>query len=348
MRAPTRIHRPAAILVALSVLVLAAPAALAGPYDGLFGHVPSSAVAVVAVDQTRLVAHPGYKQLRSLAAAQGGARGIAALEGLGLAPGKDITRSVTYRIGRYAEAAIMQGPGLKAAAVEAAARKKLAGAFATGEVAGKPWFLAAKKVQAAQLGDDIIVIGSGTAVKKALQLAAGKGKSIKKKTGFKAMIKAASANGPTIFGASWIPKRDRAALTEQGADDLAAVLRTHFSAVGADSMAMTLVAHTASAAEAKKVADGVSGKIDRKLVEPMPMRLMGVSALAKTIKVVAKGKTAVATSTLTSAQIAALAGTAGKVIKVLEAQAKAHKKAAAKADGGSTGDEAASPQEGAK
>ncbi len=141
MRAPSALS-----CLLVGALLLAAPsgqAASVADFGALYDLVPVRADGFVAVDHMRLVKHKAASKLRQFVHDQGGAPGLRAVVKLGLVPGTDVHRSVSFNVGRV-EADLIAGP-FDAEALYTRARSRLGAAFEEGEQAGHRWFAVAAR-----------------------------------------------------------------------------------------------------------------------------------------------------------------------------------------------------------
>ena len=302
----------AATLAPLGSAWAAAPSA-----DDLLGRVPVRAMAVMVTEHGRLAAHPHYADILGFVASEQHAAGLVTRRSLGFAPGKAVTRAVGFRLPGGAEGSLLAGAGLAAAAVRSKAEAALGAAFATGEHAGRSWFSVASKLHAAELAPGVLVLGPAKLVEQALDLAAGEGRAVPRKSGYKALAKAARKGDPAAWGITWVPQADRDRLAEQGAADVAKIEQITWRVNGTADVTVDVVGYTASAEDAQVAAKAIQGKIERKLLSSTLLKAIGVAALARRIEVKAEGKTVTAHTELTAAQVGSLTRAAKTVMKVL-------------------------------
>ena len=307
-----------ALLTTTLLASLATPALAAAPTsDDLLARVPSSVMAVVVTDHARLSKHPHYKDILAFIASERHAAGLVTANDLGFVPGKDVTQAVGFRFTSGAEASVLGGPAFAEAKVRAAAQKRMAAGFVTGEHAGGSWFRVARGLRATGLGDGVVAFGPPKAIERVLELASGKGKSVKKKSAWRSLSKAARKGKPIAWGVTWVPKKDRKHLVETGAADVAKVERVTWRVTGESDVAIDLVGYTASPEDAEVVATAIKGKIERKILGSTLLKAVGVAALARDIVIATAGKNVTAKTKLTAAQVGSLTRAGKTVMKVL-------------------------------
>ncbi len=305
------------LTVALTVVLTAGASARAAGHDDLISAVPAQAALVVAVDHAKLSTHPHYGDIVKLLEDQGWAAGLSADPTSPLAPGKAVLRTVTFRMANDAEGAILAGK-FELAAVEAHYKGALGAGFETGEVEGRRWFSIGKGMRAVDVGGGRLALVDKSVATKVAELAAGKGKAMSTRGDYKTLAKQASKGAPPVWGVVFVPSRTKKQLEAKGSDDIAQADKLTFQVVGSGDMTVGLVAHTKDEAAAQKLADGVNGKIERKILGSNALRLLGVTALAEQAKMIVKGKTAVGSVKLTTAQVGLLSRVLGKVLVALK------------------------------
>ena len=307
------------VLTLFFTLSVALPAQAAG-FDALYELVPSRADGIAAVDHQQMVRHKAAAKLRMFIHDQGGARGLQAVVALGLVPGKDIHRSVSFNVGT-GEVDLISG-AFDLAAVEKRAKAKLGAKFAAGELRGRRWFTVDRRRRCLALGKGLVAVGTEKMVTRALDRADGKGKSVTRRTGFKAMLAPATKAKAAAWGMTWVPKAIRKRLTADGAADIAAVTRARFHVVGDGAMTVHGTGYVGSPEEAAAFKAAVEGKIARALKGSMMLKVLGVAGLAKGLTLVARGKTVVAKLPMTPAQVDLVATTGGKAIAILKGSSR--------------------------
>lgn len=289
---PARARLPLAALAGLLMLGLAGvtPAAAApggGALDALVAAVPR-VDSILVLDHAALRKHVFGVSVRGLLKSRGWGRALSAFESVAGADAAGLTWSVSFRSTRP-EAALLAGKLPSAAALRAKAKAKLGDAFRAGEQAGRAWFTLTPKALFAPLGPGRAVVGQEQLVKAALDVAAGQGKALAKRGGFRAMAKAARRKGAWMWSVTWIPSWARKRLTKRGAKDVAAVRKAIFSVSGDGALDLRATAYTKTADEAQAFATGLRSKIDRNLKGSALLRAAGVAALGDQVKIQPKG-----------------------------------------------------------
>jgi len=305
------------VVLLCSVGAPAAQAKVSSDFHALYELVPARADGFVAVDHVRLAKHKSASKVRSFVHDQGGARGLQAVVRLGLVPGKEIVRSVSFNIGR-SEADLVAGD-LDTEALKLRAKDRLAKAFKEGSEQGHPWFTVTKGRRFVVLSERTAVIGSPKMVKRVLERAAGKGKSLTSRKAFKALIAPAEKAKASLWGAGWVSKSVRDAMTGPHADLGKGISRTRFHAAGDADVEVRAATFTDSKATAKALKALVESEVDRRF-NSLTMKMLGVSALVKSASFSTKGKVLLMQMSLTPAQVDLVATTGGKVISILRAK----------------------------
>lgn len=302
-----------AVPAALALFALA-PAARAA--DPLLALVPSSATGFVVVDHAKLGKHPHFGDVLDLLASQGAGSGLLALRALGVDVATAVKRSISFETTRRIEATVLEGK-LDREDLVAKAKAKLGPAFASGEQDAASWFTVAAGYRMIVFPSGVHAVAHESLVGDLVELGGGAGKAVSKRAHFGVMKKAAEKGKPPVWGLTWIPESTRKALAAEGSGDVAAIERSAVRATGDGDMTVTTIGWTKTADEAKKAAEALRGKIDRKVMQNTMLKALGVAALASRMKLEAKAETVVAEMPLTTAQIGLLAKTAGKVLAVL-------------------------------
>lgn len=295
-------------------LLVAQPAAAKG-FDDLLAVVPADAGTVVAVDHARLASHAHYKDILGFLGEQGWGKSLQPAMGVGEA-GKGLARSITFRVGA-GEGSVVVG-AVDAAALKKHFEAKLGAAFAVGDLGGKPWFTVGKDFKALDLGGGRVAIGNLKTLGRVLAVLGGQGKAVAKKGYFSVLSKEASASDAPLWAVGYLSKRARERLDKSGAKDMAQVERATLAIRGTGDLTVSMIGHTAAPDKAQQVADGVNGKIQRKVMSNAILKALGVAALASRLTVSAKGKKVVGDMSLTEAQVGLIARYGGKIMAVLK------------------------------
>ncbi|MGB0588195.1 MAG: hypothetical protein ACPGU1_00825 [Myxococcota bacterium] len=295
----------------------AAQAKASSDFTALYKLVPARADGFVAVDHVRLAKHKSASKLRNFVHDQGGARGLQAVVRLGLVPGKEILRSVSFNIGR-SEADVVRGD-FDIEALKVRAKDRLTKAFKEGSEQGHPWFTVTKGRRFVSLSEGTAVIGSPKMVTRVLARAAGKGKPLTSRKAFKALIAPAGKAKASLWGAGWVSKSVRDAMTGRHADLGKGISRTRFHAAGDADVEVRAATFTDSKATATALKALVESEVDRRF-NSLTMKMLGVSALVKSASFTTKGKVLLMQMSLTPAQVDLVATTGGKVISILRAK----------------------------
>ena len=301
----------------LSVLFLAAsvassPAIHAGGVDSLLSYVPKKVSLVVAIDHSKLKAHPHYKPLMKFLAGQDWATGLGLESGSGLEIGAAVKQSVTFRMAGNLQGSLVTGK-LDPTQIEAFFKSKLGASFKTGAAGGKSWFAVSSKLVAASLDKNTILIGHTKLVTKTLEHVASKGKAVGSRSDFKKLQRDVAKGSPEMWAIAFVPKRTRDGLAKRGAGDMAAVDTVAIRLVGKGDVVINVTAFATDAAAAKAVVDGINGKIERKIIGSALMRTLGVARMMERVKITATGKTVLGTVPLTTGQVKIIAKLGGKI-----------------------------------
>jgi hypothetical protein len=300
-----------------SVGAAPAQASTSVDFGALYALVPARADGFVAVDHVRLARHKSASKVRRFVHAQGGARGLQAVIKLGLVPGKAITRSVSFNVGR-GDADVITG-AFDVEALKARAKSRLAKDYQQGSVGGRPWFMVTKRRRFVSLSDGVAVIGSEKMVGRVLDRSKGKGKGLSTRKAFKVLVAPAAKAKASLWGAGWVSKSVRAMMSGRDAALWKTVSRSCFYAAGDTEVLLLGSTYTDSGKSAKALKRVVEGELDRRF-NSLTMKMLGVTALVRAASFSVKGKALVTRITLTPAQVDLVATTGGRVISILRAK----------------------------
>jgi hypothetical protein len=317
MRRISTLRLTACLAALLAVGLPAAQASVSTDFTALYELVPARADGFVAVDHVRLARHKSASKLRKFVHDQGGARGLQAVIKLGLVPGKEIMRSVSFNVGR-SEGDVIAGV-FDVEALRTRARSRLGATFQESEDSERPWFTVTKDRRFASLSEGVAVLGRAKMVARVLDRASGKGEALSTRTAFKRMVAPANKAKASLWGAGWVSRKVRDLIGGRDAELWKTINRTRFHATGDDEIQIQASAETGSGKSAKALKRVIESVVDRRF-NSLTMKMLGVSALVKGATFSVQGKALVARLDLTPAQVDLVATTGGKVISILRAK----------------------------